>query len=197
MLPNGQPAIAFRSNANSTSDLYYTFWNGSEWETTYVDVMGDTGHKPCLAIAPDGLPAISFLDYNQYKICLAKYVPRPASPVQMDSNYAAYAETEWSAPVTTTIAGALGRHGLGHEPQGTAPPANWWPFPKAISGPISSSRARREPTRFGMHHVGPRNHGMHGVGLLHHAAMSKECGRQCCGHAEHRCFDHVPGRNTP
>lgn len=121
MLPSGQPAIAFRSHANSTSDLHYTVWNGSEWETTYVDVMGDTGHNPCLAIAPDGLPAISFLDYNQYRICLAKYVPRPASPVQMDSNYAAHAETEWSAPVTNTNSPAHSEGtGWAMEPQGTA-----------------------------------------------------------------------------
>ncbi|NLX21106.1 MAG: hypothetical protein GXY55_05450 [Phycisphaerae bacterium] len=121
MLPNGQPAIAFRSYANSTSDLHYTVWNGSEWKTTYVDVMGDTGHNPCLAIAPDGQPAISFLDDNQYRICLAKYVPRPASPVQMDSNYAAYAETEWSAPVTNTNSPAHSEGtGWAVEPQGTA-----------------------------------------------------------------------------
>lgn len=122
VLPSGHPAIAFMIGGSSDEyedELVYVAWNGSSWDKLLVDSFGKTGQSPSLAIGPDGLPAISFCDVRegQKSVCFAKFIAREPAPVEMMMDYTAYANTDYSAPVTIS-------NGPAHS-EGTDWPDQW------------------------------------------------------------------------
>jgi hypothetical protein len=67
--------------ARSThEDLKFARFNGSSWALTTVDSLGCIGQNNSLAFGPDGQPVISYLDYTNYDLKIARkgvFTPAP------------------------------------------------------------------------------------------------------------------------
>ena len=71
--PDGAPVVAWMDNSNGNYDIYVRQWNGSAWvEMGGGSALGGgisnslSGAKyPSLAIGPDGIPIVAWMDYSR------------------------------------------------------------------------------------------------------------------------------------
>lgn len=77
----GDPAIAYLHQAWSVpEDLMFAYWNGSSWNTEFVDTANSW--RTSLAFDLEGDPCIAYTDYAEttgvdpvYEVRFARYVP--------------------------------------------------------------------------------------------------------------------------
>lgn len=58
--------------SSASADLRFARYNNTGWTITTVESAGDVGQYSSLKIAPDGQPAIAYMDFTSFFVRLAR-----------------------------------------------------------------------------------------------------------------------------